>query len=427
MVDKVMQIPSTLGPRQLGLAARRTRRACTAKVPPACDSRWQRFYPLKNWARNVSWWASARELPDTAQGAAVILRFEGVARELRSTLDPQTVRDGGTRDLQDGVGMRQFSGLAILFRGLQRQVAPLDAETSTPSIAELMSVRRMPGEDVDTTLGRSSSLQFRAAAGGNLVWGPSGFAWLLLSGLRVPPSEWVNMLVGFRSDLPDKEAQFNQLLSLIRRAGHVRQRGRIATAAMAGGHGGGRGLPAAPRGHGQGQVFFSASAVGPGQAWDQADGWTGGALTIRGMPAMACPTEAETSPMGMQGTRATRDDGDDRDGDCSSSAAGGDGVPQHDMDSYLSSTGVSNPGGHAVARVRCGTTTVAHVHEEAHKVRPQDTDSTKRHGRGRHRHGDGHAHDGNGFAWHGDGHATTTTCKLRHSHLHLVGSFVRLL
>eukprot|EP00959_Pyramimonas_sp_CCMP1952_P445759 9332950-Pyramimonas_sp.AAC.1 len=79
----------------------------TMKVPPAWGSRWQRFYPFKTWARNVVWWALACELPETAQGAAIIIRLGGVARELCSTLDPQTVRDGGMRDLQDGLGLRQ--------------------------------------------------------------------------------------------------------------------------------------------------------------------------------------------------------------------------------------------------------------------------------------------------------------------------------
>eukprot|EP00959_Pyramimonas_sp_CCMP1952_P056862 1187307-Pyramimonas_sp.AAC.1 len=82
-------------------------------------------------------------------------------------------------------------------------------ETSTSSIAELMSFRRMPGEDSDATLGSFTSLSFRAGADGNVDLGPGGFAWLLLSGLRKPPAEWVNPLIGFRGNLPETDAQFN--------------------------------------------------------------------------------------------------------------------------------------------------------------------------------------------------------------------------
>eukprot|EP00959_Pyramimonas_sp_CCMP1952_P323012 6758903-Pyramimonas_sp.AAC.1 len=99
-----------------------------------------------------------------------------------------------------------------------------------------MSFRRMPGEDIDTTLGRFASLQFKVGAEGNLDLGPGGFAWLLLTGLRIPPSEWVNLLIGFRGNLPADDQQFNELLGLIRRVGHVHQHGGIANNAAMAGH-----------------------------------------------------------------------------------------------------------------------------------------------------------------------------------------------
>eukprot|EP00959_Pyramimonas_sp_CCMP1952_P000333 6492-Pyramimonas_sp.AAC.1 len=162
----------------------------TMKVPPAWDGIWPRH---------------------TTSG--------GVARELASTPDPDTVRNGGMRDLGDGLRVRQVTGLAIIVPGLHRQFAPLDAETSTSSIAELMIFRRMPGEDIDTTLGRLTSLRFGAGSDGNFDIGLGGFAWLLLSGLRILPAEW----------------QFNELVGLIRRVGHVHQHGGIATTAAMGG------------------------------------------------------------------------------------------------------------------------------------------------------------------------------------------------
>ena len=73
-------------------------------------------------------------------------------------MDPATVRDGGMGDLQDGLGLPQVAGLAIIIRGFQRQFVPVDAETSTSSIAELMAFRCMPGEDIDATLGRFTAL-----------------------------------------------------------------------------------------------------------------------------------------------------------------------------------------------------------------------------------------------------------------------------
>ena len=111
----------------------------TAKVPPAWDNKWQKFYPFKQWMRNVIWWAMSTEVPENAQGAAVILRLGGEARELCDTLEPNIVRDGAMRDLGDGLGIRQVSGLAVIIRGLQRQFGPLDVETHTKSVAELFA------------------------------------------------------------------------------------------------------------------------------------------------------------------------------------------------------------------------------------------------------------------------------------------------
>eukprot|EP00959_Pyramimonas_sp_CCMP1952_P178288 3726947-Pyramimonas_sp.AAC.1 len=71
--------------------------------------------------------------------------------------------------------------------------------------------------------------------------------------------------MGFRGNLPDTEEQFNELISLVRRVGHVHQHGGIATTAMPGGHTGGQGPGISQRGHAQGQYFFPTMTAAPGQ------------------------------------------------------------------------------------------------------------------------------------------------------------------
>ena len=333
-----MQMPQMNGQAGFGGVADQASIMGTLKIPPAWDSRWQRFYPFKQWSRNVVWWALACELPDQAQGAAVILRLGGVARELVGTLEPHVVRDGGVRDMGDGMGARQVTGLAIILRGLHRQFAPLDVETSTSSIAELMSFRRMPGEDIDTTLGRFASLQFKAGSEGNLDLGPGGFAWLLLTGLRIPPAEWVNLLIGFQGNLPVNDGQFNDLVGLIRRVGHVHQHGGIAsTAAMAGQNQGMMGGPP-PMQRGQGNFYFPTMAGS--DPWTNSDPWSDGSLTIGGAPTAAYPVipgyqqqQVPHMPFMPGGTsEAYVSDYDD----WSSSGTSGQEAPQEELEAYLS-------------------------------------------------------------------------------------------
>ena len=97
-------------------------------------------------------------------------------------------------DLQDGRGIRHVTGMALIIRGLSKKFAPLPIDTHLQSIDELHHIHRERGESVDGYLSRFEPLMFRAPPCGNFDLGPTGTAWLLLTGLGIGPQGWVALL-----------------------------------------------------------------------------------------------------------------------------------------------------------------------------------------------------------------------------------------
>ena len=159
-------------------------------VMPAHHS-WARLPSFCSWVSDIILWSSATEV--------------GARRQLR---------DG---DIDQATGA-PITGLMLLLQVL----APLDAESSTKSIAEFLGFRRLPGEGVDDVLARFKVLRLRAQNAGGFVMGPQGLAWLLLQALQIGPEGWDRLLAPLQGALPQHEADLGQLIERIRRSGHVR-------------------------------------------------------------------------------------------------------------------------------------------------------------------------------------------------------------
>eukprot|EP00959_Pyramimonas_sp_CCMP1952_P430786 9021855-Pyramimonas_sp.AAC.1 len=189
------------------------------KVPPAWSPEWSSRYPFRRWLRDVTLWSIATEIPESAQGAAVVLRLGGAAREFADELDAQILQQGQILDLQDGLGPRQVTGLAVLLRALARNYALEAGEDAIRAMAEMMAFSVQQHETIDVALNRFQVLKSRAIDHG-LNPGPSGWAWMLMTGLRVQPDEWLHLLGMFDNRLPQDEEEFSRLIQSIRRRGH---------------------------------------------------------------------------------------------------------------------------------------------------------------------------------------------------------------
>jgi hypothetical protein len=212
--------------------------AATDKVPPEWNPSWSRQYPFKTWLQDIMMWSASSTLDITQQGPAVVLRLSGGAREMTRTIDVQVAAGGQAVDLNDGNGPVHLSGLAVILRGLSKNFSPLDYETSVVAISDLLAYSKLQGETVDAALSRFYTLRQKVAVEGHAL--PPVFeAYLVLRGLHIQPLMWVNFLQPFEGRLPATEPQVNEMMSYIRRQGHLLERGSALTeaaGASSGGH-----------------------------------------------------------------------------------------------------------------------------------------------------------------------------------------------
>eukprot|EP00959_Pyramimonas_sp_CCMP1952_P157657 3296755-Pyramimonas_sp.AAC.1 len=158
------------------------------KVPPTWSPDWSTRCPFHRWLRDVALWSIATEIPENAQGAAVVLRLGGAAREYADELGAQILQQGQVMDLHDGLGPRQGTGLDVLLRALARNYAMETGEDAIKAMAEMMAFSAQPHEPIDIVLNRFQVLKSRAMDHG-LNPGPAGWAWMRMTGLRVQPEE----------------------------------------------------------------------------------------------------------------------------------------------------------------------------------------------------------------------------------------------
>eukprot|EP00971_Amphidinium_carterae_P009267 182995-Amphidinium_carterae.1 len=206
--------------------------SATLKVPPAWDPAWESSYSFRQWMRDILLWATATDVPVQSQAAAVCMRLGGAAKELTKEVDISTLQNGATVDMQDGNPPRHLNGLAVLLRGLSKRFAPENGEQSVKALANVMAFSVASHESVDEVLSRFEVLMSRAADEANFVAQPQAKAWMLMSGLRLPPEEWMHLLHPLNGKLPTTDNEYTQLVQFIRRRGRVHQHGSIALAAQ---------------------------------------------------------------------------------------------------------------------------------------------------------------------------------------------------
>jgi len=200
----------------------------TNKVPPEWDPAWSKAYPFRTWLQDVLMWAAACDLDGPQQGPAVIMRLGGAARAMCRTIDTATAINGATIDLGDGNGLTAISGLAVVLRGLGKEFAPLDYETSVSVMAEYLAFKKLASESIDGALSRFATVRQKARAEGHQL--PPAFqSYLLLTGLHVQPLMWSTFLQPLMGRLPVTDDEMTQLTQYIRRQGHLLERGNPLT------------------------------------------------------------------------------------------------------------------------------------------------------------------------------------------------------
>ena len=199
------------GPPFLGTA--------TLKCPPTWCVEKAHSYTLRSWISDLVLWSTATEVPVDRQAAIAALQITGSARELVREIPPEQLRDGA-QDPQTG---QMLTGLMVLVQHLARRYAPMEQETSTKAISELLNFVRIPGETIDELLVRFDILRNRAAVRGGLGVNIQGLSWMLLRALQLGPDDWDKFLQFNAGQLPHDQDTMNQLVERIRRYGHLHE------------------------------------------------------------------------------------------------------------------------------------------------------------------------------------------------------------
>lgn len=206
----------------------------TGKQPPSWDPASQNAYSFEDWVLDVTLWSEATDLSYRQQGPMVVLGLGGLARELAREVPATDLTNGNYLDTDDGQGYVWHSGLVLLLHGLRRKFAPLQVEEAVNSMTSMVAFRRRPGEPIDAAVARFQLLRFKSESRAGFAPGPTAVAWMLLNALGIPPNQWAALLAPSQGSLPQNEPQLNDLMTFIRRQGHLYEATGLANAAQVG-------------------------------------------------------------------------------------------------------------------------------------------------------------------------------------------------
>ena len=201
------------------------------KVPPGYAPANEASYSFKDWVQDVNLWSLSTDILEAAKAPLLVLQLGGLARELAREIPTDTLQAGAIQDQNDGQGAIHRTGLSVLIYGLSRRFAPLTVEQTIRSMTALVAFKRRPGEPIDQALARFDLLRHRAANEGNYDPGPAASSWMLLNALGIPPAQWAQFLAPSGGPLPTTPMEVNNMLTLIRRQGHLYESQGLPSAA----------------------------------------------------------------------------------------------------------------------------------------------------------------------------------------------------
>ena len=195
------------------------------RVPPAWSPEGDSSYSFRAFITDVSLWIMLTDLQPHQQTAAIITRLGGAAREMARMITPQEILQGGMRN---GV---MVDPVTYLLASLQDRFAALDEEARLACMTEMLAFSRRSGESINALLARYEIVRQRAATEGQFVMSVEGCALQLLRACNIRPEQLMLILQPYGGSMPTTDAEFNLLVTQLRRHGHVTEgvHGNIAT------------------------------------------------------------------------------------------------------------------------------------------------------------------------------------------------------
>ena len=211
------------GAGQQGLAPARD---FNYRIPPAWSPDMEHTYSFRAYMTDISIWVMLTDLLPHQQAAAIVMRLGGAAREMARMITPQELTVGGIRN---GV---QMDPVTYLLAGIHARFAALEEESRLSCMTEMLAFQRKPHESINALLARYEIVRQRAAIEGQFFMNNEGCSLQLLRACNVQPNQLYNLLQPFGQRLPRTDAEFNQMVTQLRRHGRISENapGNVARA-----------------------------------------------------------------------------------------------------------------------------------------------------------------------------------------------------
>ena len=194
-------------------------------------------YSFRAWVTDLQIWLPLTELRPSQQGAAIITRLGGTAREFARTITPYEMSQGG---VINGV---QLDPLTYIVERLRERFAPLDTETRMNAMTELIAFQRRPNETIDSLITRFDLVRHRAVIDSNFVMPAEFNALQFLRCIDIQQADLMQLLAPLGHRLPNTEQELQLMFRTLRRTMHIHEGARGNIVEVVRGH-----LHQAPRG-----------------------------------------------------------------------------------------------------------------------------------------------------------------------------------
>ena len=185
------------------------------RIPPAWSPENENNYSFRAYMTDIAIWVMLTDLQFHQQCAAIVMRRGGSARELARMISPQEMMNGG---MQNGA---MLDTVSFLLSALHARFMALEEESRLTAMTEMLAFARRPGESINSLLARYDAVRNRAATEGQFVMSVEGCALQILRSVGIGAQHLFTLLQPFQGQLPRDEAQYTQLITQLRRYGHI--------------------------------------------------------------------------------------------------------------------------------------------------------------------------------------------------------------
>ena len=195
------------------------------RTPPFWNPEQESSYSFRAYMTDISIWIMLTDLAPHQQCAAILTRLGGAARELARTISPQEIMNGGV------INGQQLDPVTFLLTSLHNRFSALEEESRLQAMTEMLAFQRRQGEYINSLLARYDTVRQRAAVEGQFTMSIEGCSIQLLRAVGIGHQHLPLLLQPFNGQLPQNEQQFNNLMTQLRRYGHVSENapGNIAS------------------------------------------------------------------------------------------------------------------------------------------------------------------------------------------------------